>query len=40
MVKLETIVAADPGEPRERRGAFLTLQLQGCQKASQGTAGT
>lgn len=38
MVKPETIVAAGPGEPGERHGLFLTLQLQGCQEASRGAA--
>lgn len=34
MVKPEKIAAAGPRDPRERHGALLTLQLQGCQEAS------
>lgn len=39
MVKPEKIAAAGPRDPRERHGAPLTLQLQGCQEASLVAAG-
>ena len=38
VVQPESVAAAGPGEPGKRRGAFLTLQLRGCQEASQEAA--